>query len=321
MPGFTFLSFHGGQRRMAGLGFGHLLCVRPMKRWKFLLTIVFLVPLTLHAGSQDLARTSKGHLVTRVRIAGFGEQWFVVDTGASESALYAHARLRMGLPAEPGSEIEMHGAGGSQKVRRYRLPSLSVAGMSADRLLVSGLPKGIQHGRDVTGVLGRDVFGRYLVEFDLSANRFGLYNPGELPSSRRGWNAVPIRLMPRVGLVMLDVMLDGARVTAVLDTGARKTFVNWRAAHAAGVSAQPRRDAAKTAGGATQHAVRYSLCTFDVIAIGSTRFRPSELAISDLPVFAPIGMDQAPAMIVGLDLLGDRRFVIDYPGRRLLIER
>lgn len=292
-----------------------------MKTPSRLLLIALLLPLSAQAGSQDLMRTRKGHLVTQVRIAGHGEQWFVVDTGASSSAVYAHARTRMRLAAEPGADIEMHGAGGSQTVRRYRLPRLSVAGVQADRLLVSGLPEGIQHGEEVTGVLGRDVFGGHLVEFDLASERLGLHRPGELPPSVRGWNAVPIRLMPQAGLVMLDVMLGDAKVTAVLDTGARKTFVNWRAARAAGVTAGERLGRKKTAGGATRHAVPYSLRTFDGIAIGATRFRPNALAISDLPVFVTIGMDHAPAMIVGLDLLGDRRFVIDYPARRLLIER
>jgi hypothetical protein len=46
--------------------------------------------------------------------------------------------------------------------------------------------------------------------------------------------------------------------------------------------------------------VRCSLRMFDLIAIGGTRFRSTALAISELPVFASIGMDRAPAMIVGL---------------------
>lgn len=292
-----------------------------MKSAPRLLLIALLLPLAVHAGSQGLQRTRKGHLVTQVQIDGHGEQLFVVDTGASASAVYAHARTRMGLTAEPGSQIEMHGAGGSQTIQRYRLPRLSVAGVQADRLLVSGLPDGIQHGEEVMGVLGRDVLGRYLVEFDLASGRIGLHQPGQLPVSVRGWNEVPIRLMPRVGLVLFDVMLGDTRIAAVLDTGARKSFMNWHAARAAGVSAKEKLGKKKAAGGVTRHAVPYTLRTFDAIAIGATRFRASALAISDLPVFAPIGMDQGPAMIVGLDLLGERRFVIDYPARRLLIER
>lgn len=293
----------------------------PLTVVAWLLAVFLLLPFMTRAGSQDLKRTRKGHLVTQVRIAGHGEQWFVVDTGAAASAVYAHARKRMGLNAEPGAGIEMHAAGGSQRVQRYRLPRLSVAGVDADRLLVSGLPEGIQHGEEVTGVLGGDVLGRHLVEFDLASGRLGLHRSGERPPSSRGWDEIPIRLLPQVGLVLVDVKLGGAPVTAVLDTGARQTFINWHAARAAGVNAGEDLALVKTAGGATRHAVRYSLRKFAGISVGKTRFGESALAISDLPVFVSIGMDRAPAMIVGLDLLGGRRFIIDYPARRLLMER
>jgi predicted aspartyl protease len=293
----------------------------PIKLIAFLLLAILLLPFAARAGSQDLERTRRGHLITQVRIAGHGKQWFVVDTGAAASAVYAHARTRLGLKAEPGADVEMHAAGGSQWVRRYRLPRLSVAGMDADHLLVSGLPEGIQHGEEVAGVLGGDVLGRHLVEFDLVSGRLGLHRTGERPSSLQGWNEVPIRLMPSVGVVLVDVIIEGAVVPAVLDTGARQTFINWAAARAAGTTAKEDLTLVKTAGGATRHAVRYSLRKFAGISIGQTQFGDRMLAISDMPVFVAIGMDRAPAMIVGLDLLGGRRFLIDYPARRLLIER
>lgn len=289
---------------------------------RLLLSIVLVLPMASHAGSQALQRTSVGHLATQVLVRGHGKQLFVVDTGASASAVYEHTRTRMGLIPVPGAEVEMYGAGGSQVMQRYRMPRLSVAGVDAGQLLVSGLPEGVRHGAEVMGVLGRDVFGAYMVEFDLVSNRLGLHRPGALPASVRGWNEVPITLMPRVGLVMLQVTLEGAPVTAVLDTGARKSFVNWRAAKAAGVTPKSAGlRPASMARGVTGHAFAYNTREFRGIGIGATALGPSSLAISDLPVFGPIGMDKAPGMIVGLDLMGDRRFIVDYPGRRLLIER
>ena len=287
-----------------------------------LLSLALLAPAAAYAGSQPLQRSSAGHLVTQVQIEGHGLQLFGVDTGASATALYEHARARMGLVPEPGAEVEICGAGGSQMIQRYRLPRLSVAGEAADDLLVSGFPASAKHGEEVMGVLGRDVLGGYLVEFDLVSDRLGLHRPGGLPASTRGWDSVPIRLMPEFGFVMLDVTLDGVPVTAVLDTGARRTFMNWHAARAAGVT--PESDGLQAAtmdSGVTKHAFEYHTRPFETIGIGATGFPPKTLAIGDLPVFEPMGMDKAPGMILGLDLMGDRRFVVDYPGQRLLIER
>lgn len=276
----------------------------------------------VHAGVQALERSRAGHPATRVSVDGHGDLLFVVDTGASASAVYEHARTRLRLAPEPGGQIEMHGAAGSQRIDRYRLPPLTVAGVRTGRLLATGLPDGVAHGDDVVGVVGRDVFGGHAVEFDLHGGVLGLHRPGELPHSARGWDTVPIRLMPHTGLVTIEVRLDGAPVTAVLDTGARKSFINWRAARGTGLAPGAKglvRQA--SGGGATAHRFAFDVARFDALAVGRTRFGSPSLAIADLPVFAPLGMDGAPAMILGMDLLGDRRFVIDYPGRRLLIEK
>ncbi|HEY4555992.1 MAG TPA: aspartyl protease family protein, partial [Lysobacter sp.] len=197
--------------------------------------LIALLPLAAVAGVQPLVRTANGHPATLVTLAGHGRFLFVVDTGASASAVHEHTRARLGLVPEPGAPIEMHGAAGSQRIHRYRLPRLTLAGVAADRLLVSGLPEGVRHGEDVMGVLGRDVFGTRLVEFDLPGGRLGLHRAGAVPASARGWHVVPVRLMPGTGLVVLEVSLEGRPVTAVLDTGARQTFVNWHAARAAGI--------------------------------------------------------------------------------------
>ena len=128
--------------------------------------------------------------------------------------------------------------------------------------------------------------------------------------------------MPGTGLVVLKVSLEGRPVTAVLDTGARQTFVNWHAARAAGIEpGAPGLVRGTGRGGATAHGFAFDTMRFDALAVGDTRFATPSLAIADLPVFATLGMAGAPAMILGIDVLGGRRFVVDYPARRLLIEK
>lgn len=289
---------------------------------RLLLATTLLLPPAAQAGTQELQITSTGHPAAYVQIRGHGAQLFGVDTGASASAIYETFREKLDLVPEPGAQIEMYGTGGSQIIQRYRLPRMSVAGVDAGQLLVSGFPSGIKHGEGVMGVLGRDVLGAYMVEFDMVSSRLGLHAPEAVPASEHGWDTVPIRLMPQIGFVMLDVTLNGTPVTAVLDTGASRTFMNWHAARAAGLTPQsPGLKAETLASGVTRHAFPYHVGEFSRIDVGNAAFGQNPLAIGDLPVFEPMGMDKAPGMILGLDLMGDRRFIVDYPGLRLLIER
>lgn len=288
----------------------------------FLVLCLLSASATVGAGVQPVQRTAAGHLVTEVTLQGSERVLFNVDTGAGATAVYEHARKRMRLARVPGARIEMQGAAGTQEIERYRLPLLSVAGVEARNLLVSGLPAGISHGDEVMGILGRDVLSKHVVEFDLVQDRLGLHAPGTRPSSVHGWHRIPFRLRPDIGLIELTVELGGAKVRSVLDTGARKSFVNWHAARAAGISPQsPGLVRSSASGGATAHAFSFDIASFPDVEIGGARLRRPLLSIADLPAFAALHMDNRPAMIVGLDLIGDRRFVVDYPNSQLMIER
>jgi hypothetical protein len=58
---------------------------------------------------------------------------------------------------------------------------------------------------------------------------------------------------------------------------------------------------------------------FDSFLIGDLPREAKGLTVSDLPVFAALGLTDKPAMILGFDRLRDLRFVADFPGNRLLI--
>lgn len=292
---------------------------RPLSR---LILLAGLLPGLACAEAQDIVRTEKGHLGTQVTLSGHGDFLFVLDTAASTSAIYEHTRAALELSADPALRIELQGAGGAQTIERYHLPPLAVAGVEAKGLVVAGLPAGVKHGEEVMGIVGVDVFGEHVVEFDLKANRIDLHDAGHAPASERGWNELPVTLLPPVRFATVEVMVGGQPVTAVLDTGASRSFINWQSARAAGVTPETEGlEKVSTTHGATNHGFDSAKYDFDGVAIGATTFGTARLSISDLSVFAALGLKDKPAMILGLDLLGDRRFVIDYPGQRLLIER
>lgn len=274
------------------------------------------------ASTQALQRTQAGHLATEVLLQGHAPVLFNVDTGAATSALYEPMRRMLGLHPEAGARTLLVGAGGSHAIERYRLPLLTAAGVQRHDLLVAGLPVGVSHGDEVRGIVGGDVLSRHVVEFDLRANRFGLHPPGTMPASAAGWDALPFRMRQDVGLIEIHVRIGGTRVRAVLDTGARTSLVNWLAAGVAGISADsPALERGIGARGATMHTLAVARAPFPDVVMGLTRFARPNLAIADLPVFDALGMASSPAMILGLDLLENRRFVVDYPNSRVLFER
>ncbi|WP_133479764.1 retroviral-like aspartic protease family protein [Cognatilysobacter segetis] len=286
----------------------------------FALLLAVLSPVA-SAGVQPLERTDAGHAAVRVQLDGHAPQRFIVDTGASTTAVYGPARRSLALSPEPGAQAQLVGVGGAQAIERYRLPALTVAGVRVDGVLATGLPDGVAHGDGLAGILGRDVFGDRVVEFDFAAGRFGLHAPGTVPATRTGWTVLPIRLLPDAGFVLLDVQVDGRPVTAVLDTGARHSYVNWHAARQAGLApgaAGLARGA--SSGGATAHRIEFDTAAFRKVEAGAVAFEAPRLRVADLPVFEPMGLADGPGLILGLDLLGDRRIVVDYPGRRLLVE-
>lgn len=56
------------------------------------------------------------------------------------------------------------------------------------------------------------------------------------------------------------------------------------------------------------------------MSIGAAEVSGAEVRIADLPVFKALGFElNEPAVILGIDMFANRRFVIDHPGLRLYI--
>lgn len=254
-----------------------------------------------------------GHWAATVRVNGEGPFEFIVDTAASVSAVFPNLRERLAL-AGVGTRA-INGASGTQAFGIFRLERIDIDGRSARGIAAIGLD-GIPGDPVSAGIVGADLLSRFIAEFDLPGGQLRLHDPGTALAG--SWREVPFRLNG-VRFAVLDGELDGRPVTMILDTGARRTIVNWPGAQAAGIA----RDAAdlvpdEPIGGATSHRTQAVRRDFDSLAAGPLRLSAARITIADLPVFAQLGLAGRPAMILGIDRLGDLRFAIDYPRRRLL---
>ena len=229
-----------------------------------------------------------GHPVVEVSIDGSAPRRFVIDTAASTTTILPQLRKQMpGLIAKKDTQ-PLNGASGATAVEMSKIGRLAVDGRSFSNIDMILLPPSPVDGLGVDGILGADLIADFAVEMDM---------PG------RRW-----RMTPQSDAKMLERLT--ASVPFVLDN-----------ARAIGISPEaPGVVSASEVKGASSHATASVKTRLASLAMGTAVVTTPEVRIADLSVFQVIGFktDQ-PAVILGIDMFANRRFVIDHPGGRLYI--
>ena len=254
----------------------------------------------------EIART--GHVTVPVS-GSFGVGQFVFDTGAEGSAVYADFADSAGL-ANSGN-VSLQGQTGAADVPVIRLSEMVLDGVRKGPLEVVKLPRRAD-GVPLAGIVGLDVFGDRIVDFDLPRRRIAL-----LASDRRpkGLVGPPVIASTTTGMLLtVPVKIGSTAATAVIDTGARKTRINWSLGRRLGL--EPAKLAkGDTIQGATNRPIETGATRIADVHLGCRHLADAPVLVADLPVFEAFGVADRPAIILGLDWLQRVRMVIDFPAR------
>jgi len=254
-----------------------------------------------------------GHATVPVS-GSFGTAQFVFDTGAEASAVYADFADSAGL-AVAGSE-RLQGQTGADDVPLVSLGSIRLDGVRKAGLKAAKLDPRAD-GVKLAGIVGLDLFGDRTVDFDLPRKRISLLAAGSRPA---GHSTLSVAASVTTGnLLTVPVMIGDVTATAVIDTGARKTRINWALGKLLGL------DPAKLAKGdviqgATNNAVETGATRISNVRLGNRVLADAPVLVADLPVFEVFGVAGRPAIILGLDWLDRTRMVIDFPARQVWFE-
>lgn len=280
-------------------------------------------PTTIAATSiamQPLEILPTGHPVVLVRIDGSAPKRFVIDTAASSTTIMPKLRAEMpGLVAKL-SDDPLDGAAGRTDVETTRVKQVEVAGHMFRSPELMLLPPGPTDHLGTDGILGADIIADFAVEMDMPGRRWRMA-PKVESGMLDGLTASVSFVLDDMRAPRLAIRLNGIEVPAILDTGARGTIINWAAAKAIGLSPDsPGLVKATDIKGATNHAVASVEAPIDMLSIGEAKVEGRKVRVADLPVFKVLGFSlEQPAVILGIDMFADRRFVIDHPGLRLHI--
>lgn len=159
----------------------------------------------------------------QVSAAGGAPAWFVVDSGASRSVLDTAHAARLGVAAEGTQQVTGGGAGAvTARLAPDVVYAFDGVRLTAPSSFVLDLGYSLgAHGRSLAGILGSDLFRRYVVSLDYETNRMSLYEPATFDAAGFG-ESVPITLQkekPHVRVLLTVPGQPPVERTLLVDTG------------------------------------------------------------------------------------------------------
>jgi hypothetical protein len=238
----------------------------------------------------------------------------VIDTAAGATVLFSDTVQRLAI-GDAQTKTEVQGAAATTSVNIRTLPVLRFAGARMSPLNVVEMAKPPQL-TDLDGVLGSDFLGDRIVEFNLAQGTVTFLKKAPVASN---WTIAPLRLVSRISLV--NGTINGRPVTLVIDTGATRSVANGLVSGLLGQSAATSNATPRAVSGVGTGSVSARMLEIAKIDLAKIPMGQGQLAIADLPVFKALGLAEQPAIILGADRLRGHHFIIDYPNRRLLLDK
>jgi predicted aspartyl protease len=242
-----------------------------------------------------------GRVVVPVMVNGQGPFRFIVDTGANHSTISPRLARELGLkPAEKASII-LDGITGTAQVSFVTIDRLQTGDLTIGRTDLPVVWAPVMAGAD--GILGAAGLTETSLLIDFQRNRVAISRGVEAAVRANSTRIHGLRLIP--GLITLATRVGGVPVRAVIDTGAERTLGNLplrdalRARRLHGVMAQM-----TSVYGATKEVEVGEILIAPPIVIDSLRINDVAIVFGEFHIFKVWGMQDQPAMIIGMDVLG-----------------
>lgn len=241
------------------------------------------------------------HMLAPVRINGLGPFNFLLDTGANVSCV-SH-RLMERLDLKPGELTRVHTVVGVRERPVVTLDELKVGPRNRRKVRAPALPI---KGAEVDGILGVDWLKGQRLVLDFKNQKMEIVRSRSDDSEPGRVVIVPARR--RHGqLTIVDADLSGARISAIIDSGAQGTLCNRKLRDL--VRGQEARKGRVEA----PRYVRMESLAGEVfqgeslflpfLRLGGLHLGNVPVTYADMHVFDIWGLKETPALVLGMDLL------------------
>ena len=251
-----------------------------------------------------------GRVMAPVFVNGVGPFAFVIDTGASSTVIAPRVARRLNLPLDAINNKLLRGITGSELVPTVVVDEIVAGGI---RLTNSRLP--VVEPRvfaEADGIFGADAFARGCLVVNFMRAKLAITDRG-CPRAGDDWEVVRAR-MQFGGLVVVDARVGKTHAVAIIDTGAEHSLGNPALLAAVRQNRRFQPEANRTqVYAATSHVVFGELVTTPSVRIGGIRVGSQAIVYGDFEVFRIWGLQDQPALVLGVDVLGmTEAMMIDY---------
>lgn len=267
------------------------------------------------AKTQTIQLDPDGHdrLTVAITIGGQGPFDFLIDTGAQATVLSRELADRLQLTDRlPALLIGL-------------VSSAQIETVAVDDLMLGrhnfNVPKAplvdAEHlGIGIDGILGLDGLQQRRVLIDFIKRKIEVADADEL-GGNRGYEII-VKARRRLGqLIITDAMVDGVRTAVLVDTGAQASVINQALVDRLRTRSHQTTQLMDVNGTQIEGPL-HVLRTFTVDSLSISQI---PAFVVDSPAFKALGINDKPAMILGMrELRLFRRVAIDFDTRRILFD-
>jgi hypothetical protein len=254
-----------------------------------------------------------GRIWAPVLINGQGPYRLVLDTGANSAALIPSVANSLGLSIDESRQVRLHGVTGSAIVPLVDIDSMEVGDLTIEGAAVPVVADVFGGAEGVLGTKGL-ADKRIFIDFRNDLIRIERSRGQSTP---RGFIRLPLKLTSGQ-LLSFEMKIGKISTTAILDTGAQTTLGNHRLREA--LLKRIREGTEQSIIGVTLDIAMGRSIPVPPIDLGGVTVRNMHVTFGDMFIFDQWEMNDKPALLIGMDVIGTLdTLIIDYGKRELLM--
>jgi predicted aspartyl protease len=242
-----------------------------------------------------------GRVVVAATVNGKGPFRFIVDTGATHSTITPDLARALGLQPTKLSTIVVNGITGTAQVSAVTLDRLQTGDLTEDGLIVPVVGSAVMAGAD--GIFGAAGLTEKTLSVDFLRNRVRISGGFDNAIHDQSFKVHATRMSH--GLMILAIQVGRVHAFGVIDTGSERTLGNLALRDALNERGRPGTVAKVTSVyGATTQVEPGEIFRAPTISIDTLRIEDVEVVYGDFHIFKVWELQEKPAMIIGMDVLG-----------------